>query len=187
MTAASPYVIRFAELPVSRWANGQGETVELWRTPASGDIVQRLSIAVVAAAGPFSSLPGIDRALMPLAPAGLTVRVDADIHTLAQYETLYFSGDADAASVDVRQTSRDLNLMVRRGAGRPALSAMPVGHSGQDAGAVHVGAGEAVALIALAGEPIFDGRPLSFGDAVITGGAAITVHGQGLVAVARVV
>lgn len=184
MAGMSSRIIRFADLPVSRWANGLGETVELWRDPVDGAFDVRLSIATVDTAGPFSVLPGVDRALLPLARDGLTVRVDADIHRSRQYETLCFSGDADAASQDVRETGRDLNLMVRRGVGRPVLSAVRVG-DGVDAITVGRRDNRAIAVVVLDGAPTLGEDALSFGDAVILGDVAARIAGRGLVAVAR--
>lgn len=173
-------LIRFVQQPRSAWANGLGETVELWRTPAAGAFDMRLSIATVGESGPFSRLPGIDRVLMPLAEGGLALRLDGEVTPVAQYDTIRFAGEADAASVEVTASGYDLNLMVRRGLGRPDLVAHRV-HGLRPADVPGL-----IAVIALDGEVCWAGYTLSFGDTVLGADAVGGVHGHGLVAVAAV-
>lgn len=192
----SARVIRFAGIPVSPWANGLGETVELWRTPQDGAFAVRLSVATVTTATPFSPLPGVDRVLMPLAPTGLTVRVGDSTYDVPQYETLRFDGGEDAASLHVRVPGRDLNLMVRRGTGIADLVAVQVdGTYRVNAHRVRADRGRApgfTAVVAVEGAVTFGGVPLRFGDTIVADvdvdvdAGAITVHGGGRIAVARV-
>lgn len=193
---ASGTLIRFAERPVTAWANGQGETVVLWRTPAAGDPDVRLSIATVGRSGPFSSLPGIDRMLMPLAEPGLTLRIGDSTRHVAQYDAVAFAGEDEVASVEVTQPGFDLNLMVRRGVGVAHLAAVRVD------GSVRVDVPGLVAVIALAGDVHRAGQRLAFGDTVLAGAGsglgagpgdgsglgagsgAVTLTGDGRVAVA---
>ncbi|MEO7124789.1 MAG: HutD family protein [Nakamurella sp.] len=170
-------VIRFDSLPTSRWSNGLGETVELWRTPIDGDFRVRLSIATVAADTDFSSLPGVQRALMPLQRDGLTLNIDGAIRQLKQYESVQFSGEDMTSSVGVLDRGRDLNLMVRRGNGEPCLDAITFsdGYDFRFRWAV---------VICLAGEPRFDGSALAFGDTIVMDSDSIRLDGCGTVAVA---
>jgi uncharacterized protein len=168
-------VIRFADRPPTRWANGLGETVELWRTPADGDYDARLSIATVDSDAPFSPLPGVDRVLMALAPAGLVLSIDGVRHPLRRYETARFPGEADVRAIDVEQAGYDLNLMVRRGAGDPRITREPVDGSCDVAG---------IAVV-LEGALSCDGIELGFGDAVL-GDPAEPVTLVGIGAIARI-
>jgi uncharacterized protein len=118
--------VRFADAPRSRWANGLGETVELWRTPGDGPFEARLSIATIGSDAPFSSLPGVDRVLLSLSPHTLTLDVDGRRTVLEQFDTVAFAGEAAVSAVGVTTPGHDLNLMVRRGSGTPALTVVPV-------------------------------------------------------------
>lgn len=177
----SPRVIRFAELEPSRWANGAGETVELLRHPDRGDFDVRLSIATVGSAAPFSALPGVSRALMALAPEGLTLEIDGELRKLASHDVARFEGEQSVRARDVSAPGRDLNLMVRRAFGGPELHAVEVidHHVVDDP--------RAVAVVALAGQLRHDGRSLRFGDCVIAAGEPLALTGRGTVAVALVV
>lgn len=168
-------LVRFAETPPTRWANGLGETVELWRSPSEGDFDVRLSIATVGSSAPFSPLPGVDRVLMALGVHGLELDVDGVRTELGQYDALRFAGESSVAAVGVTETAYDLNLMVRRGAGRPDVRVETV------TGSSVLGA-DALAAVVLDGDVRCDGRPLAFGDTCIGPG---TLTGSGRVAVAR--
>lgn len=168
-------LVRFAETGSTRWANGLGETVELWRTPSAGDFDVRLSIATVGSSAPFSPLPGVDRMLVALGEHGLVLDVDGVRTVLGQYDGIAFAGESAVAAVGVTEAAYDLNLMVRRGVGRPDLCVETV------AGSFSPGA-DALAVVLLDGDVRCDGRPLAFGDTCIGQG---TLTGSGRVAVAR--
>ena len=80
--------------------------------------VWRVSIADVAQAGPFSRFVGIDRTLVLLSGAGMLLdEAQRPTHALKQpLDIARFAGETaiDARLVD--GTTRDFNLMVRRGA-----------------------------------------------------------------------
>ncbi|BDA85269.1 hypothetical protein Sa4125_28110 [Aureimonas sp. SA4125] len=98
------------------WANGRGMTVELVRREdADGRLLYRLSVADVVAAGPFSSLPGVDRQLVLIEGAGFDLMHEGETATILPLVPVAFSGDADVEAVDVRGPSRDLNVMTGRG------------------------------------------------------------------------
>lgn len=168
-------LVRFDETPPTRWANGIGETVELWRTPSAGDFDVRLSIATVGSSAPFSPLPGVDRVLVALGVHGLELDVDGVRTVLGQYDGLAFAGESAVAAVGVSESAHDLNLMVRRGVGRPDLRVESVAGSS-------VPGADALAVVLLDGDVRCDGRPLAFGDTCIGPG---TLTGSGRVAVAR--
>lgn len=63
-------IIRSASYKRMPWKNGGGETIEIAVFPPAADFAAmdwRLSMATVAADGPFSSFPGLDRTLSVLA------------------------------------------------------------------------------------------------------------------------
>ena len=91
-------LIPYAGLVAAPWKNGGGCTTEIAIAPpgASLDAFEwRISLATIAASGPFSAFPGVDRTLvqtndisrMPDFSAVLTVRQLSDL--VAFLETLY--------------------------------------------------------------------------------------------------
>ena len=135
------------------WANGRGFTDEVIAVPDRGAWDWRLSIAEVNEDGPFSSLPGVERALVVAQGRGMTLFVDGSAVVLSTFEGTRFSGDDDACAVLTRGPVRDLNLMVRRssGLGVPELEVVQL-----DAGA-SCGLSDCVAVIILDG--ILDAGP----------------------------
>ena len=112
---AAPRLLPAATRVAQPWKNGGGTTSTLAQWPEEAEldaIGWRLSIAEVAAAGPFSSFPGIERHLamldgaMELRFAERTVRLDPVAPALC------FSGDAAVEGQPLGGPARDLNLMV---------------------------------------------------------------------------
>lgn len=101
------------------WKDGGGQTTEIAVHPAGATLANfdwRLSIADIAADGPFSGFPGVDRTLVLLSGAGM--RLDGSAHAAelrAPYEPYAFSGDDAISCSLVAGPVRDLNLMLRRG------------------------------------------------------------------------
>lgn len=125
-------LVRAATLVASPWKNGGGVTREVAAAPEGAGFdtfAWRVSIADVAAAGPFSRFPGIDRTLVLLAGAGMLLDVHADdtsstTHTHALDEPLDVARFAGEARIDARLVNgptRDFNLMVRRGTATATL------------------------------------------------------------------
>jgi environmental stress-induced protein Ves len=104
------------------WKDGGGQTTEIASHPTGATLADfdwRVSIADVAADGPFSSFVGIDRTLALLAGAGM--RLSGATHAAelrAPYEPYAFSGDDATSCALVDGPVRDFNLMVRRGRAR---------------------------------------------------------------------
>ncbi|MYM19149.1 hypothetical protein GSY69_03975 [Brevibacterium sp. 5221] len=136
-----PLIVRRADCREQPWANGQGTTAEVLRgsaPPAPGrpgaptaedgpaapgaDAADgpgwdwRVSIATVDSPSPFSPLPGIDRTLVCLGPAHLTLRIDGKAWELAPTETIRFRGEDTVESLLVTEPTLDFNVMVRRAA-----------------------------------------------------------------------
>ncbi len=116
------------------WRNGGGATRELacWPPGASMDgFTARLSLATVAADGPFSRFPGVDRWITLLDGPGLRLRsrpgasVPAIDHALsAPFEPYAFAGEAEIDATLLGGASTDFNLMLCRGAGRATLQVL---------------------------------------------------------------
>lgn len=105
-------------LPVSRWRNGGGETREIISWPLNTpDFSWRASIATIAADGPFSAFPGIDRSITLLSGAGVHLSDNGQInHALSIIGAPFpFSGDLSLSARLLGGTTMDFNLMARRG------------------------------------------------------------------------
>ena len=113
---------RFArdQLPVTPWKNGGGSTREIacW-PPGAGlnDFGWRISIATIAASGPFSVFAGIDRHIMLLDGDGVRLQSPGAIaHQLdTPGQPFAFSGDLPIICTLLGGASSDFNVMVRRG------------------------------------------------------------------------
>ena len=144
-------VLRAAERTPVPWKNGGGTTWPVASGPAGADLTGfdwRISIAEIAADGPFSSFPGIDRTIALVDGSAVELTVDGVVHVLQPGEPFRFSGDAVTSSRQLAGPSRDLNLMTR-GEGSMQFVAVD-GELSTDAQCVVVIAG-AVDLV-LAGE-----------------------------------
>jgi uncharacterized protein len=105
----------FRRLP---WANGRGSTLELVRRDdATGALLWRLSVADVVEPGPFSPLPGIDRAITLIDGGGFVLDFGGMRPSVAlrPFEPLAFSGDWPTVAIAVHGPSRDFNVMTARG------------------------------------------------------------------------
>jgi environmental stress-induced protein Ves len=117
----SAHHFQLKDLPATPWKNGGGSTCELacW-PPQAGldDFGWRVSIATIDAAGPFSLFEGVDRTIMLLQGDGVQLRSgDGRIdHRLdSRHRPFAFSGDAAVDCTLLGGSSKDLNVMTRRG------------------------------------------------------------------------
>ncbi|AKA37034.1 HutD family protein [Yersinia ruckeri] len=129
----------YADLPVSRWRNGGGETREIACWPVGGnDFGWRVSIATIEQNGPFSAFPGVDRSIMLLGGEGVRLySVDRIDHYLSKlYRPFSFPGDVPLEARLLGGSSQDFNVMTRRGcwqAGVTVISTtqtLPANHAG---------------------------------------------------------
>lgn len=109
------------------WKNGGGETVEIAGSPSDAAIDGfdwRVSMAHVAAAGPFSLFPAVDRTLAVIGGNGvvLTVAGRGAVTLTARSAPLAFPGDVAVDVVLVDGAIDDFNVMTRRGRYRHLLS-----------------------------------------------------------------
>ncbi len=93
-----------------RWKNGAGVTREV----ATG-AGWRVAIADLAASGPFSTFPGIDRVLYLLDGPPVTVVVDGVTTPMTSLDAVAFAGEATTSVLVEHGPTRDLNVMVERG------------------------------------------------------------------------
>jgi len=102
------------------WKNGGGETTEIIAAPEGAGLDAfdwRVSMARVAADGPFSAFPGIDRTLSVLAGEGMTLAIagQAEVTLTIASAPLPFPADAATTARLVNGPITDLNVMTRRG------------------------------------------------------------------------
>jgi len=120
-------VVALADVAPQPWKNGGGVTRELLRLPLPGGAAHewllRVSVADIAADGPFSAFPGVKRWFAVLEGEG--VRLDwaedwsASLRTSSR--ALEFDG-ADAPDCELLDgATRDLNVMVHRAHARAFL------------------------------------------------------------------
>lgn len=110
-----------ATLPVTPWKNGGGTTQEIVSWPRDVGLDSfgwRVSIATIAASGPFSVFAGIDRVITLLEGDGVRLfthdaRIDHPLDVPLQ--PFAFSGDEAIDCTLAGGTSTDFNVMTRRG------------------------------------------------------------------------
>ena len=125
-------ILRREDYKVMPWKNGGGITTEIAIFPPqsglSGEPFQwRVSIADVAASGPFSKFAGYDRFIMLLDGQGMRLEIDeADAIDLLPFCAVSFSGDWTVRGILTGGPVRDFNLMVARQFGRGSLVCQPL-------------------------------------------------------------
>jgi environmental stress-induced protein Ves len=111
-------ILRAADRTATPWKNGGGVTreVAVW-PPGAGmdDFEWRISLADVAADGPFSAFAGVDRVLTVIEGEGLVLDIDGRVTRLDALSPFAFPGEPSVAARLTAGTIRDLNVMVRRG------------------------------------------------------------------------
>ncbi len=125
-------MIRLRHLPQSafrrsRWKNGGGETIEIAISPEKADLDTfdwRISMARVAASGPFSIFSGVDRTLCVLEGEGIELDFQGQprVRLDGQSPPYRFSGDVAVSSHVSGAGITDLNVMTRRGVARHHVS-----------------------------------------------------------------
>jgi len=107
-------IIRLAQVAPSRWRNGGGMTRELLACPDSADWVWRMSVAEVAASGPFSRFDGVGRWFAVLGGAGVRLTIDGHSHELTRRSApLCFDGASTVHCQLLDGVTQDFNLMLR--------------------------------------------------------------------------
>ena len=108
--------IAWADVAARPWRNGGGITHELVVWPPQGEWQWRITVAEVAAGGPFSRFDGVDRWFAVLGGAGVRLDIAGRSYMLdVDSAPLQFDGAADTHCTLVDGPSQDFNLMLRRG------------------------------------------------------------------------
>lgn len=116
MTALIP----FASLSPVPWKNGGGSTTEIAIEPPDAgfdDFLWRISLATIAADGPFSAFPGVDRTLALVEGHGVTLEIDGQEKAMlcADDPVISFEGESVVQAKLNRGPTTDFNVMTRRG------------------------------------------------------------------------
>lgn len=112
---------RRSDHQVMPWANGKGQTLELWREEDAGTLRFRLSVAQVVEDGPFSVLPGIDRVLTVIRGPGFRLEGAGQVWRCDPLQPVAFSGDLALRAVGVAAPTEDLNVMTARSLPAPEV------------------------------------------------------------------
>lgn len=121
-------------LPSQPWKNGGGMTREILCEPAGAAVDEadwRVSIAEVAADGPFSVFPNLERTIVLLDGPGLHLssacgRLDHRLDTPGQ--PLCFGGDLETHATLLGGPSEDFNVMTRRQRCRAHVQVLQTGY-----------------------------------------------------------
>jgi len=112
-------ILRAADRLATPWRNGGGVTRQVAAWPPGAGLEAfdwRVSLADVAADGPFSAFPDVDRILTVIGGEGLVLEIDGQGVRLEPRAPLAFPGEAAVMARLTAGPIRDLNVMVRRGA-----------------------------------------------------------------------
>ncbi|MDJ0380007.1 HutD family protein [Streptomyces sp. G-G2] len=155
-------VLRAADRTAEAWKNGGGVTRQIAARPEGPDaagFAWRVSLAEVAADGPFSAFPGVDRTLTLAEGAGMDLTVDGVRRLVDErYVPQRFAGDVPTGCRLIAGPVVNFNVMYRRDAVRAEVSVV----RGDLALTVPPGAG-ALLVVALAGPVLLDGPGLAEG------------------------
>ena len=121
-------VQRFSEHRAMPWANGMGTSFEIASDrDASDHWSWRVAIAPVVEDGPFSSLAGIDRALVVVEGNGMVLDIDGKSFECRPGQIVKFSGDAITHAQLVDGPVVDLGLMTVRDSRSGSINAANAG------------------------------------------------------------
>jgi environmental stress-induced protein Ves len=110
-------LIPFSERVPKPWKNGGGSTTEIAVVPPDAgfeDFDWRVSLATIAADGPFSVFPGVERTLALLEGHGLTLEIDGEPTLVSRAEPVAaFDGESEVTAKLHRGPTTDFNVMTR--------------------------------------------------------------------------
>ena len=110
------------------WRNSSKLTRKLLAWPSRDAWALRISVADIRADGPFSAFPGVDRWFAVLEGHGVCLCLPEGRRSVQTTDApLAFQGEAAPHCDLLDGATRDLNLMIRRDAGRGAMQRAQVG------------------------------------------------------------
>lgn len=122
MTPAGLHLAELARTPPQPWRNGGGVTHELLAWPSPSAWTLRVSVATIAADGPFSAFDGIQRWFTVLEGQGVELGLPGGARRLLPGDApLHFDGEAAPPCRLLGGATRDLNFMVQRSAGHARM------------------------------------------------------------------
>jgi environmental stress-induced protein Ves len=123
-------VVRCDAVEPQPWKNGGGLTRELLAWPSWDDWALRLSVADIRADGPFSAFAGVDRWFAVLEGAGVMLALPEGRRCVETGDApLHFRGEVAPHCELLDGMTRDLNLMLKRDAGRGAMQRAEAGEA----------------------------------------------------------
>ncbi|MFE9928068.1 HutD family protein [Streptomyces sp. NPDC005533] len=145
-------LLRAADRGATPWKNGGGVTREIAARPegaGTGDFAWRVSLAEVAADGPFSSFPGVDRTLTLAEGAGMDLAVAGVRHLVDErFAPRDFAGDEPTDCRLLDGPVVNFNVMYRRSETRAETAVV------RGALALVVPPGETLLVVALDGPAV---------------------------------
>ncbi len=123
-------IVALSAIAPTPWKNGGGTARDLLMWPAPADWHLRISVAEILRDGPFSDYAGFDRWFAVLAGAGVALQLGSKRREQRLgAPPLRFDGAlAPMCWLLDGQPSSDLNLLVRRDAGRGSMALAHAGH-----------------------------------------------------------
>jgi hypothetical protein len=122
------HTFNIADLPATPWKNGGGSTCEIVCQPPGADMDSfdwRVSMATIAANGPFSVFPGVDRVIMLFDGAGVRLQGAGVDHRLDTPGAPFaFAGDVALDCALLGGSSTDFNVMTRRSKWRAEVNVL---------------------------------------------------------------
>jgi environmental stress-induced protein Ves len=123
-------LVRCDRIEPQAWRNGGGLTRELLAWPSRDHWALRVSVADIRADGSFSSFDGVDRWFAVLEGGGVMLALPEGKRCLGMDDApLPFRGEAAPDCELLEGPTRDLNLMLRRDAGRGAMQRAQAGEA----------------------------------------------------------
>lgn len=167
----APGLVLPTDVAPQPWANGGGITRVLVERPG-----WRISVAEIEGCAPFSSLPGVDRILIPLSESGVTLEIEGIERRVPPREAIAFRGE-DRVVGDSAGRIWVLNLMAHRSDVR-----LEVGIGGGVGALV----GDVDAVVTLDDRASLAGRQLPPGTVLLPDGSSPPEFSAGAVALVRV-
>jgi uncharacterized protein len=123
-------VVKLGSIAATPWKNGGGTARDLLMWPAQSDWSLRISVAEITRDGPFSDYRGFERWFAVLQGTGVALQLGADRwEQRLGAPPLRFDGALAPMCWLIDGATSDLNLLVRRAAGR---GSMAIAHAEHD-------------------------------------------------------